>query len=241
VLTVSLAALAFGAWALGVVIQDVVARDDLARLDHPVLSFFLDHRQPWLTTAMRWLTDLGAAGVLIPVVVVVGGTIFWRTRDWRPGALLAGAYGGAAGLSTAVKHLVGRPRPPVVDALSHAGGFAFPSGHATHAAAVYVVLGAVAAAGLQRRGAKTAALIGASVVVAAVGISRLYLGVHWLTDVVAGWLIGSLWALLLLVALRTAPGLWRASRGDDPASTPSAPPSATAAGDPAQDRAGTGA
>jgi membrane-associated phospholipid phosphatase len=170
-------------------------------VDQPAASFLLAHRQGWLTGVMRLVTDLGAAGVLVPLVLAAGLAWRWRRGSWRPLALLAGAAAGAWVVQVAVKQLVERPRPPAGLALSHATGFAFPSGHATDAAAVYGML-AVLLARSGRPAARVAAWAGAAALVALVGLSRLYLGVHWLSDVVAGAALGIAWLLAIFIAGR---------------------------------------
>jgi membrane-associated phospholipid phosphatase len=167
-------------------------------VDRPVESFAVEHRQGWLTEVMRPVTDLGSATILVPLVVAAGLGWRWRRGSWRPLALLAGAAAGAWVVQVAVKQLVERPRPPAGLALSHATGFAFPSGHATDAAAVYGML-AVLLARPPRR--PTRAVVGATVgLIALVGLSRLYLGVHWLTDVLAGMVLGAGWIVALVLA-----------------------------------------
>jgi membrane-associated phospholipid phosphatase len=170
-------------------------------VDQPAASFLVAHRQGWLTGVMRLVTDLGAAGVLVPLVLAAGLAWRWRRGSWRPLALLAGAAAGAWVVQVAVKQLVERPRPPAGLALSHATGFAFPSGHATDAAAVYGML-AVLLARSGRPAARVAAWAGAAALVALVGLSRLYLGVHWLSDVVAGAALGIAWLLAIFIAGR---------------------------------------
>lgn len=150
---------------------------------------------------MRLATDLGAAGVLVPLVLAAGLAWRWRRGTWRPLGLLAGAAAGAWMVQVAVKQLVERPRPPAGLALSHATGFAFPSGHATDAAAVYGIL-AVLLARSGRRAARVAAWAAAAGLIALVGLSRLYLGVHWLSDVVAGAALGIAWLVAMFTAGR---------------------------------------
>ena len=170
-------------------------------VDQPAASFLVAHRQGWLTGVMRLVTDLGAAGVLVPLVLAAGLAWRWRRGSWRPLALLAGAAAGAWMVQVAVKQLVERPRPPAGLALSHATGFAFPSGHATDAAAVYGML-AVLLARSGSRAARLAAWAVAAGLIALVGLSRLYLGVHWLSDVVAGAGLGIAWLLAMFTAVR---------------------------------------
>ncbi|HKP98959.1 MAG TPA: alkaline phosphatase family protein [Actinomycetes bacterium] len=170
-------------------------------VDRPTASFVAAHREGWLTGVMRLVTDLGAAAVLVPLVLVAGLVWRWRRGTWRPLALLAGAAAGAWVVQVTVKQLVERPRPPVGLALSQVSGFAFPSGHATDAAAVYGML-AILIAGSTRRAVRVATWAGAAAMVVLVGLSRVYLGVHWLSDVVAGVALGGAWLLAIFTAGR---------------------------------------
>ena len=146
---------------------------------------------------MRIVTTLGSSAVLIPLVLIIGLWYRWRHHRPRPLALLGGAYGGSFLLSQAVKALTHRARPPAGLAVGHFGGYAFPSGHATEAAAVYGVLAFVVATGASPRRVRVAVWAGTVLLVTLIGITRLYLAAHWLTDVLAGWALGSAWALLI--------------------------------------------
>jgi len=212
-----LAATLLGLILVGAVAGAVLRRAGPAgRPDRPVEFFVVGHRQAWLSAMMRPVTDLGAAGVLVPLVLAAGLGWRWRRGSWRPLSLLGAGAAGAWVLQVAVKQLVERPRPPTGLALSHATGFAFPSGHATDAAAVYGML-AVLLARPGRRGVRVAALAGAFGLVAMVGLSRVYLGVHWLTDVLAGVGIGAAWIASLIVVVGTRVDLPARTGRRDPA------------------------
>ena len=206
-LTASLAALVVIGWALGAVVQDVVVGDGSIRFDRPVLSWFARHREPWLTTVMRIVTVLGGSGLLIPLVVSIGVWYRWRRGSFRPLVLLGSAYGGSYLLSQAIKALTDRARPPAALAVGHFGGHSFPSGHATQAAAVYGMVAVVLAATTPRWRRKVGAWAGAVSIATVVGITRLYLGAHWLTDVLGGWALGGVWLLLVVAATQARTGL----------------------------------
>jgi membrane protein DedA with SNARE-associated domain/membrane-associated phospholipid phosphatase len=211
-LTTSLAALVAIGWALGAVVQDVVVGGGSIRLDRPVLLWFARHREPWLTTAMRVATTVGSSAVLIPLALSIGAWYRWGRHRPRPLVLLSAAYGGSFLLSQAVKALTDRARPPANLAIGHFGGQAFPSGHATEAAAVYGMLAVVVATGTPRWRYKVAAWAVAVAITVIVGITRLYLGAHWLTDVLGGWALGSAWLLLVLAGRQAIRGLRASSR-----------------------------
>jgi len=206
-LTASLAALVGVGWVLGAIVQDVVVGGGSIRFDRPVLDWFARHREPWLTTTMRIVTVLGGSGFLIPLVLAVGAWYWRRRRTPRPFTLLAATYGGAYLLAQAIKTLTARARPPARLAAGHFPGHSFPSGHATQAAAVYGMLAAVLAWSTPRWRRKVSAWAGAVSIVTVVGITRLYLGAHWLTDVLGGWALGNLWLLVVVVASQAVAGL----------------------------------
>jgi len=204
-LTASLVALMAAGWALGAVVKDIVVGRGSARFDGPVLEWFARHREPWLTKAMLVVTAFGGAAVLIPLALAVGGWYWWRRGTSRPFVLLAAAYGGSELLSETVRALSRRHRPPAGLAAGHFAGFAFPSGHATHSVAVYGMLAVVLAASTPQWRRKVAIWTGALSIATAVGISRLYLGAHWLTDVLGGFALGNLWLFLVVIAARAIP------------------------------------
>ncbi len=219
-LTVALATIVAGGWLLGVVAQDVIAGDDAARLDGPVLDWFVSHRTPWLTTLMRVITTGGASGLLIPLALTIGIIWWWRRGTPRALALLAGAYAGSDLLFRAIKALTNRARPPASLAVGHFSGSAFPSGHATQATAVFGMLAALIAAATPSWRRKVTAWAAAAFITAVVGISRLYLGAHWLTDVLAASALAATWLALLLGAVHATAAI-RSPKTPDPTNTTS--------------------
>ena len=151
---------------------------------------------PGATTAFRLVTELGSTTVLV-LVTVVGAGYLARLGRRGDAALVITALVGAEALTWSLKALFRRERPTFGDPVATAGSFSYPSGHALVSLAVYGALAYVLLRG--RRSARARAVVAGCVAlgVAAIGFSRLYLGVHYLSDVLAGYVVG--FALLLLV------------------------------------------
>ena len=195
-----LAALAFGG-----ITQDVVGHHEATLLDLHVTAWAVAHRIDWLTIVIRVATWLGSTAVIVPLAVIVGVFFMLCRHRWWPIAFLAAAIGGAVGLYDIVKSLVGRPRPPSAIWIGHFSGAAFPSGHATQSVACYSALAIILGAG-RPPAVKTVLWSVAGLVVLVVGASRIYLGAHWLTDVLGGYALGASWvAVITTVALVTWP------------------------------------
>jgi len=186
-LTAGLGAVALTGWAFGVVIDDVISRKDLAGVDGRAYSFFLAHRAPYLTTAARMVADLGGTAGLVLITMGGAAAIWWRTRNVRDLMLPALATIGSTVLVEVITVVVGRPRPPSAGMLVEASGYAFPSSQATRAAACFLVLAFTACGALPAWRAKVVTVALAVAMVVLVGVSRLSLGVHWMTDVLGGW------------------------------------------------------
>jgi membrane-associated phospholipid phosphatase len=176
----------------------VLARDGApTTVDSSVLAFMMDHRTRPLTIALTVITSVGSPFGMTMASLVAGAWLATR-RAWPHLVLVAAVGVGAIVLVTGVKTLVDRVRPPTPDQVVILTNPAFPSGHALGSLTVVGVITAVALARLTGRGAKVAVAVTATAFVVCVGISRLYLGVHWTTDVLGGWLLGGAWLALCL-------------------------------------------
>ncbi len=203
-------ALAVGIAFLGVVftwIFDSVREGDaLASLDPDIHRWFVDHRTPAWNDAFRAATWLGSMTVLLPVILAVVAALLWR----RHPVLALGVVVGTAGTALTValtKAIVGRERPPVADRLSGAYGAAFPSGHSANVVAACGILAWVATRFVHRTWLRVAIWATAALVALAVGVSRVYLGVHWPSDVLSGWLVGAAWVAAAIGVCTLIPAL----------------------------------
>ena len=185
---------------LGVLIAIAAIAGELAEryatdpLDDPAARWFEDRRGAGITDFMKVVTVPGSSTFLVPAVAVAGLLARLRNRGWRPLVMLASAYAGSLTLTHAVKALVDRPRPMIPAPLDAFTGSAFPSGHAAKATAVFLVLGALLSVGRMPAVGMIVIWSMAILISLLVGISRLYLGAHWLSDVLAGLVFGGLWA-----------------------------------------------
>jgi len=202
-LTFTVFAGTLAAWAFGGITQDVVGHNEAALLDPHITAWAVAHRTGWLTSVMKVVTWLGSAAVIIPLAAIVGVYFVLRRHRWQPLALLAAALAGAIGLYNIIKPLVGRPRPPPPIWIGHFSGAAFPSGHATQSVACYATLAVILGTGRSAR-AKTVLWSTAALVALAVGASRVYLGAHWLTDVLGGYTLGASWVAAVIIFMTTA-------------------------------------
>ncbi len=148
----------------------------------------------WVEEMVRDFTSLGGTGILVLVVSAVGGYLAIVKRYKRLTVLLLAVLGGVL-LSTLLKGIFDRPRPDLIVGGYHTFNASFPSGHALLSAATYLTLGALLAQIQTQFRLKAFVILLSMLVVVIVGFSRLYLGVHWPTDVLAGWTIGAIWAL----------------------------------------------
>jgi undecaprenyl-diphosphatase len=198
-----LAAIVIAGGLFGFIEMMDVARDNEPHaLDSTILLAFRQAGNPsipigpsWFAEAVRDLTALGSASVLI---FITAATIIYLLITARRGPALFVflAVAGGQVLSSLLKLGVDRPRPDLVTHLAEVHTLSFPSGHAMLSAVTYLTLGALAARVAPRRAVKVYLLGIALLATFLVGASRVYLGVHWPSDVLAGWCAGASWAML---------------------------------------------
>ena len=185
-------------WTVGRLLERAPASFEEA-FDLPVLEFLVENRSRWLTTVMRLATRPGGTleAILLLTAGVVGSFLVTRKTRW-PVFFASGVV--ALQLSHALKALVGRERPEL-DPLYDVASKAWPSGHATASAATFGALGYFFLRVLPRPWS-VLGLVACALVVVAVGVTRVYLGVHWPTDVIGGWALGLAWVVVVVVATR---------------------------------------
>jgi undecaprenyl-diphosphatase len=197
---------AFGLAALNVLVFVVIAAKVAAGVglvdqDEAVLEWFVDHRTPWMISAARLVSTMGGFVGLVTAGVLIGAWL------WRHGTALVLAAAPevavllAALSSTVTKAWFDRDRPPVSVHATTVTLAAFPSGHATDAAAFFVASAfTLGTTTTHRRSTRVLMMAVALLGAAVVGISRIVLAVHWLSDVVAGWALGTSVAIVVVMS-----------------------------------------
>ena len=161
----------------------------------------------WFEEMMRDFTALGGTGVLVLMVLAVAGFLVLTRKGHAALAVIVAVAGGVL-VSQTMKWAYARPRPELVPHGAEVYTASFPSGHAMMSAIVYLTLGAMLARTQSGQAVKAYVLSVAIFLTVLVGTSRVYLGVHWPTDVLAGWMLGAVWALGCWLVM-----LWLQARG----------------------------
>jgi undecaprenyl-diphosphatase len=157
----------------------------------------------WLERVAVDATSLGSHAVLVLLVLSIAGWLLFERRNSAAQWLVLWTAGAVA-LNSVLKALFARARPDLVEHLVVVVTPSFPSGHALLSAAIYPMLAAVTGRELERLALRRYLFALAAFLVLLIGITRIYLGVHWPSDVLAGWFIGSLWAWIATRGLRHA-------------------------------------
>jgi undecaprenyl-diphosphatase len=198
--TCALLVVALGGWGF-LSIAEEVAEGETRAVDLSVLKALRVDGQPhdligpgWLHVAATDITALGSVTVLT-LIILLAFALLASLRRWTEGVLLVAGAGGGLLLSQGLKRVFERERPDLVYRAVEAVNASFPSGHAMLSAVVFLTLGVLAARFAEKRRVKVLAMAAAVLVSLLVGASRVYLGVHWASDVLAGWCMGAAWAM----------------------------------------------
>ena len=187
--------LAFGAISSEVVEGDTQAFDRRVLLSMRHSGDLSPKGPPAVQEAARDITALGGTSVLGLLTFAVASYLLLDGKK-RMALFVVGSIASGLLLSATLKTVVHRPRPDIVPHLVAVSTTSFPSGHSMMSALTYLTLGALLARSQERKRLKAFAMLVAAMLALLVGISRVYLGVHWPTDVLAGWSAGAVWAVL---------------------------------------------
>ena len=197
---VAIAVAALLAWGFIAILEEVSEGETRAVDEAIILAFRVPGNPadpvgpPWLEEAVRDITALGSAPTLVIAVLAVVGFLA-LAKAWRPAVFTLLASGGGLLLSSLLKYTIDRPRPDLVPHGNLIYTSSFPSGHSMMSAVVYLTLAALVTRLIERKRLKGYALGVAMILTLLIGVSRIYLGVHWPSDVLAGWAAGAAWAL----------------------------------------------
>lgn len=185
------------------VYEAVGTGDGIAELDAPALHEAMALRSPAGNRVAATLAEVGGPVWMPVIATVVALTLALAWRTWLPVLLTAAAAAGSLAMTVAGKDAVGRLRPPHVDAAPpYETSPSFPSGHTLNATVIVGVLCYVALLHLSGRVSRRVLVVAASAWVAGMGLSRVYLGAHWLTDVAMGWVLGLGWLTVIVTTHR---------------------------------------
>ena len=197
----------------------VIETDGVAALDHPLLEAGKSVRSPGLDIVATGYTDIaGTIGmpILAATIMVV---LAVKRRSWTPVILMLTATAGSLLMTVAGKQLIGRARPPLVDAIPpYEYSPSFPSGHTLNATVIAGVVAYLIILRLDTLRARTLTVLAAGFFAFTVGLSRIYLGHHWFTDVLVAWTLGAVWLVLVITAHRLYLTANRQTAGAVPAS-----------------------
>jgi membrane protein DedA with SNARE-associated domain/membrane-associated phospholipid phosphatase len=201
-LTVGLLAAAGGLWLFGGLAEDLLTGDPIVHFDRVLDAYLHARATPPLTTFFLIVTALGSIETIVLLGVVVAAFFAWRRRWLFLGSWLA-AVAGSAVLNHLLKGLFERPRPYFEHPLLIETSYSFPSGHAMESFVVYGMLAYFVILTLRSWESRVAVVFGAALLVVLIGFSRMYLGVHYLSDVLAGYAAGGVWLSALITGVET--------------------------------------
>ncbi|MEV0643975.1 phosphatase PAP2 family protein [Phytomonospora sp. NPDC050363] len=205
ILTAGAGAVLVGAMMFTEILDGVTDGDDIAAIDEPAVGWLVEHRVPALNRVQIAITDLGGS-LLLTLGVVVATVLVARSRkSWTPVWLSLTGLGGIQILVNVIKLLIGRQRPNPPAQLVTATGYSFPSGHSATSLVGFALIAWLLCMVTRSATAKATAWTAGAVGTVAVGLSRIYLGVHYPSDVLGGWTLGLTW----LAVLGTAAIAWR--------------------------------
>jgi undecaprenyl-diphosphatase len=201
-LTVGLLAAAGSLWLFGGLAEDLLTGDPIVRFDRALDDYLHARATPPLTTFFLIVTALGSIEAIVLLGVIVAAILAWGRRWLLLGSWLA-AVAGSTVLNQLLKGLFERPRPYFEHPLLIETSYSFPSGHAMESFVVYGMLAYFAVLALRSWKARVAVGCGAALLVVLIGFSRMYLGVHYFSDVLAGYAAGGVWLSASITGVET--------------------------------------
>jgi membrane-associated phospholipid phosphatase len=191
------------------VYEAVAAKNGISGIDRPTLDQAIRWRTPLADQLLTWFTNLGGPIGMTIIAGIVTILMVWRWRSPTPLILIVAAVAGSLTFTNVGKAIVGRVRPPLSDAIPpYEYAFSFPSGHTLNSTVIAGMVAYLVARRLRSRVSQALCVLAAAIWAIAMGLSRVLLGHHWLTDVIFAWLIGLAWLALLITAHRIFLIVW---------------------------------
>jgi len=182
-----------------VLLHDEILKASFEQHDQAIQNWVHGFTHPMLTVVMRALSWIGSPYMLTPAVTLAAGLMWWRKFKDDAVLVAAAALGGVA-LDEVMKLHFKRLRPDVPWAFVHEHSFSFPSGHSVLAMVMYGVIVYKTHDKLRSKRAKAALVVGALLMVLGIGVSRVYLGAHYPSDVAGGYFVGAVWLAAVIVS-----------------------------------------
>lgn len=188
--------------------ESIGEHDGAAAFDQPVLQWMIAHRTEALDQGVTWFTHVGGQVGMPILALIVLAVITWRSRSWRPLILLGSVAAGSVAMTIVGKQTFGRARPAMELAVPpYETSPSFPSGHTLNATAIMAIVAYLIFLEAKRNITRVMTIIACTVFVIAMGLSRVFLGHHWLTDVLAAFALGLAWAGVVILAHRVFHGI----------------------------------
>ena len=201
-LTVGVLVVLICGWCFGEIAEDVSHGDPIVQVDRQVAVWFHQHASPTVTQVARTISFFGSVGWLTAVSIGVALFLVLR-RDWLNASLIALVMGGGGALNVVLKHFFHRERPVLENPLVTLSSYGFPSGHTMGATLLYGLLALLAWKNLRNRAARLAWVVGACFWILLIVLTRIYLGAHYLTDVLGALAAGLFWLAFSWTAFET--------------------------------------
>src|SRR5262245_13873616 len=200
-LTIGLVLIVLGSWLFGGIAEDVVHGDPLVQIDLAISQFLHAHAEPPFTAAMV-VVSLAGSYLIVDASLLIGAVLAWRRR-WYDLSMLVLAVGGGELINLVLKALFARAMPTLPDPLLTLTSPSFPSGHAMASMIFYGLIAYLIVRRVHVWRWRVLAVITGALLIVLIGFSRIYLGVHYLSDVLGGYAAGFVWLVFTLTGVET--------------------------------------